>query len=24
VFWICTHEVRPLSATIKRMIEDLR
>ena len=24
VFWICAHEVRPLSATIKRMIEELR
>jgi uncharacterized protein with HEPN domain len=24
VFWICAHEMRPLSATIKRMIEDLR
>jgi len=24
VFWICAHEVRPLSTTIKRMIEDLR
>lgn len=24
VFWICTHEVGPLSAAIKRMIEDLR
>lgn len=23
VFWICEHEVKPLSATIKRMIEDL-
>jgi uncharacterized protein with HEPN domain len=24
VFWICAHEVRPLSAIIKKMIEDLR
>lgn len=24
VFWICTHEVGPLSATIKKMIEALR
>ena len=24
VFWICTHEVSPLSTTIKKMIEDLR
>ena len=24
VFWICAHEVRPLSATIKRMMEELR
>lgn len=24
VFWICAHEVRPLSAAIKRMIQDLR
>ena len=23
VFWICTHELEPLSATIKRMIKDL-
>jgi len=24
VFWICAHEARPLSATIKRMMEELR
>ena len=24
VFWICTHELAPLSATIKKMIADLR
>ncbi len=24
VFWICTHELEPLSATIKSMIKDLR
>lgn len=24
VFWICTHELAPLSATIKKMMEDLR
>src|SRR3989304_6376607 len=24
VFWICTHELAPLSATIKRMMGDLR
>ena len=24
VFWICAHEVRPLSAAIKKMIEELR
>ena len=24
VFWICDHEVRPLSVTIKRMMENLR
>ncbi len=24
VFWICAHEVAPLSVTIKKMIEDLR
>jgi uncharacterized protein with HEPN domain len=24
VFWICTHEVGPLSATMQRIIEDLR
>ena len=24
VFWICAHEVTPLSITIKKMIEDLR
>lgn len=24
VFWICANEVKPLSATIKKMIEDLR
>ena len=24
VFWICAHEVAPLSITIKKMIEDLR
>lgn len=23
VFWICAHEVRPLSAAIKKMMEDL-
>ncbi len=24
VFWICTHELKPLSAMIKRMIKELR
>lgn len=24
VFWICTHELEPLSATIKKMIKDLQ
>jgi uncharacterized protein with HEPN domain len=24
VFWICAHEVRPLSATVKKIIQDLR
>jgi len=23
VFWICAHEVRPLSATVKKMMQDL-